>query len=255
MASPNTNFDQVSAVTEKFFVKKLYDNIFDSNPYLKRARDKSYELIDGGEKIVVPLNYAMNGSGGWYSGSETLDTSDTETITAAEYDWKQLYENITIRRIDELKNSGTRRMVNFVKSKMEIAEKSMLDKLSTGLYSDGTDAKSIIGLRLIVGTANTVGSISQSAQSWWQAKVDSTTTTLSIPQMQARDNAATVNNDSPSVVLTTRALYNSYYGLLQPQQRFQDSESAKGGFKSLMFNGKPVLADSYAPANHMFFDP
>jgi hypothetical protein len=53
--------------------------------------------------------------------------------------------------------------------------------------------------------------------------------------------------------MATRANYNRYYALLQPQQRFQDSESAKGGFQSLMFNGIPVLADSHCPANHIFF--
>jgi hypothetical protein len=71
--------------------------------------------------------------------------------------------------------------------------------------------------------------------------------------MQSRDNACTVNNDSPTVIVTTRAMYNSYYALLQPQQRFTDSETAKGGFSSLMFNGKPVISDSYCPSGDMFF--
>jgi hypothetical protein len=71
--------------------------------------------------------------------------------------------------------------------------------------------------------------------------------------MQSRDNLCTVNNDSTTVIVTTRTLYNGYYALLQPQQRFTDSETAKGGFSSLMFNGKPVIADSYCPASNMFF--
>ncbi len=253
MSSPNTNFDQVSAVTQKYFVKKLADNIFDSNPLLQRLKKKAYEKIDGGTQIVVPLNYAMNTSGGWYSGAETLDTSDSETITAATFEWKQDYQNITITRLDELKNSGTAKMVNFVKSKTQIAEKSMIDTFSTGVYSSGTNAKSMLGLRVFASASNTVGGISQSSNSWWQANVDSSTTTLTIAAMQAIDTDCTVNNDMPSVIATTRTLYNSYYALLQPQQRFQDEETAKGGFKSLMFNGKPVLADSYCPANYMFF--
>jgi hypothetical protein len=253
MASPNTNFDQVSAVTQKYYVPKLYDNIFDSNPLLQRLKKKAYEKISGGTQIVVPLNYATNTSGGWYSGAETLDTSDSETITAATFEWKQLYENITIQRMDELKNSGTAKMVNFVKSKMQIAEKSMIDKMSTGLYSSGTNAKSILGLRVFISASNTVGGISQSSNSWWQAQVDSTTTTMSIAALQAIDTDCTVNNDAPTVIVGTRTLYNSYYALLQPQQRFQDEETAKGGFKSLMFNGKPFLADSYAPASHVLF--
>ena len=61
----------------------------------------------------------------------------------------------------------------------------MDDKLGTGLYSNATDAKSIVGLRQIVGSSNTVGGISQTSYSWWQAQVDSSTTTLTIAAMRA----------------------------------------------------------------------
>lgn len=36
------------------------------------------------------------------------------------------------------------------------------------------------------------------------------------------------------------------------QQRFQDMESAKGGFTSLMFNGLPILVDSNCPSGYLF---
>lgn len=246
-------YDQISGITERKFIPKLYDNIFDSDPLLQRAKKKFYQKIDGGTSILVPLNYATNTSGGWYAGAETLSTADNEVITAAEYVWKQVYDNISINRIDELKNSGDAQIIDFVKSKVKIAEKTMSTRLATGLYSSGSDPKSIVGLGTMMSTSNTVGGISQSSYSWWQPKLDSSTTTLTIAAMQARDTAATVNNDAPTVVMTTRTLYNSYYALLQPQQRFQDSESAKGGFQALMFNGKPVLPDSYCTANSMLF--
>jgi hypothetical protein len=247
-------YDQISAITQKKFIPKLYDNVFDSNPLLQRGKKKFYEKVDGGERIIVPLNYAMVTSSGWYQGSETLSTADNENMTAAEYTWKQLYANISINRLDEIKNSGDSQILNLVKQKTKIAEKTMEDKLGTGIYSAGTDPKSIVGLRNIAASITaTVGGISQSSYSWWQPQLDSATTTLTIAAMQSRDNACTVNSDSPTVIATTRSLYNSYYALLQPQQRFMDSETAKGGFSSLMFNGKPVIADSYCPASHMLF--
>jgi hypothetical protein len=76
---------------------------------------------------------------------------------------------------------------------------------------------------------------------------------LSISALQTQFNAASVDNDQPTVALATRANYNRYYALLQPQQRFMDSDTAKGGFSSLMFNGVPLIADSHCPANHVFF--
>jgi len=246
------NYDQLSAITQKKFVAKLYDNVFDSNPILQRLKQKSYEKLDGGERIVVPLNYAQVSASGWYSGADTLSTTDNDVMTAAEYTWKQLYANISITGADERKNSGAAQILALTKNKVKIAEKTMLDKLGTGIYSNGSDTKSIVGLRDIVAVDQTVGGISQSTYSWWQAQVDSTTTVLSLPALQARDNAATVNNDKPTVGVTTRTLYNSFWALLQPQQRFMDASTAKAGFENLMFNGKPVMADSYCPASHFF---
>jgi hypothetical protein len=247
-------YDQVTAITRKKFIPKMVDNIFDSNPALSRAKSKGWlEKLDGGERIMQPLIYASVSASGWYSGAQTLDTSDNQNISAAEYTWKALYTNITIRRDEELKNSGDSQVLSLVKNKIKIAEKNMADLLGTGIYSDGTDSNSIVGLRDIVDTASTVGGISQSTYSWWQGKVDSSSTVLTIPVMQTQFTAASIDNDVPSVGLCTRAIYNSYYNLLQPQQRFQESETAKGGFQNLMFNGAPIIADSHCPSSHLFF--
>ena len=209
------SYDQVTAITRKKFIPKMYDNIFDSNPLLQRAKKGWYEKIAGGDKILVPLNYATTSASGWYSGTDTLDTSDNQNITAAEYTWKQLYANITIRRDEELKNSGDAQVISLVKNKVKIAEKTMSDTLGTGLYSNGSDSNEIVGLRDIVATDQTVGGISQSTSSWWQANVDSSTTTLTISAMQTQWSNATIDSDGPSVVVATRAIFDIYYNLLR----------------------------------------
>lgn len=245
-------YDQISAITLKYYVPKMYDNIFNSNPLLQRHKKKSYEKVDGGTSVMVPLNYAVPSASGWYAGYDTLSTTDNDQITAAEYSWKQLYTNISVSRLDELKNSGDAAILGFVKNKVKISEKQMEDQLGTGIFSNATDAKSIVGIRQIIGTANTVGGISQSANSWWQAQVDSTTTTLSMSAMMTQYNLATINSAAPSVLITTRSIYNTYYGILQPQQRFSDSDTASGGFASLLFNGAPMIPDSHCPANSLW---
>ena len=52
------DYNQVTAISEKYFLKKLADNIFDSNPLAKRAKKNFYRPVDGGEKIMMPLEYA-----------------------------------------------------------------------------------------------------------------------------------------------------------------------------------------------------
>ncbi len=244
-------YDQISAITEKKFIPKMTDNIFDSNPFTKRLKEKSPKL-DGGERIMVPLLYAQTTSNGWFTGADTLSVSDNEQFTAAAYVWKQAYANITVTRLDELKNSGDSAVLNLVKNKVKAAEKTLAATLGTGVYNDGTTSKAIIGLRAIVDSASTVGGIAQGTYSWWQAQEDTTSTTLTMSVLQSLFTDASIGNDSPTVGLATRANYDRYYNLLQPQQRFIDVSTAKGGFASLMFNGIPMIADSYCPANHVF---
>lgn len=245
--------DQLTAITHKKIIPKMFDNIFASNPYLRRIMQSGqYVSQDGGTSIDIPLNYAQTTASGWYSGADTLSTTDNDNITAASYDWKSTYAGISITEEDELKNSGNAGVLKLLASKSQIAEKTLRDNLGTGLYSDGSTAKSIIGLRDIVATDQTVGGISQTTNSWWQAQVDPSTTTMTMSALNNVYENATEDTEKPSVIFSTKANYNRYYNLLQPQQRFMDSDTGKGGFQSLMFNSSPWIVDSHVPANSVY---
>lgn len=240
----------ISAITRRKFIPKLVDNIQTSNALLMRIPK---ETLDGGDDIRQPVWYAFSSTGGWYSGSEGLNTATEDKKTALVFDWKQLYYNISITGLDKLKNAGDSKVIDHVKSEIQIAEGSAKRDFGTGLYSAGTLPKSIIGARVFVATSSTYGGISQSSESWLQAQVDATTTVLSLGKMQERWEAATEDNDTPTIITTTGTLFNSYWAKLQPQQRFADGDLGKGGFKSLLFNGAPIVVDSYCPSGFMYF--
>jgi hypothetical protein len=245
--------DQLTAITHRYIMPKMFDAIFDSNPTLKRILSSGqYISIPGGTSVDIPLNYAQASATGWYSGADSLNTNDQENISVARYGWCSLYAGMAITEEDELKNGGSAGVLKLLASKAQIAEKTIKDQLGTGLYSDGTTAKSIAGLRDIVAVDQTVGNIAQSTNSWWQGQVDSTTTTTTIAAVNTQYENATIDNEKPTVLLSTRSIYTKYYNLLQPMQRFTDSETAKGGFVNLMFNGVPWISDSHCPSNHLF---
>lgn len=245
-------YDQISAITEKKFVPKLVDNIFNRSALLKKLKAKE-KPQSGGDKVMVPLNYATTTASGWYQGSETLDTADNDVITAFEFEWKQLYAAISITRRDELRNSGDAAIINFVKSKVEIAEKTMGDTLGTGLFSAGTNSKSIQGLSLAVNTTGTYGGLAHGSYSWMNGTVDSSTTTLTISAMQSLYGDCGDGDDYPDLCVGDQDMFDRYYALLQPQQRFQsDDETAKGGFKHLMFNSAPFIADNHAASGDLY---
>lgn len=252
MAGPNTNYNNLSAITRDLFIPRMVDNIYNSNPLLQRWR-KNQLVKTGGNKIVQPLLYAKSTAGGWYSGSDTLNTTPNDTFTNAEWEWAQSHEAITISRADELKNGGEGQIIDFVKASVQNAEESLADRLGTGLFNAGTTPNAIIGLRLMVAATGTYGNIAKATYSWWQSQVNSTSTALTLPLMQAMYGDCSIGNSKPTVLVGTQDIYDDYYNLLQPQQRFTDTKTVDAGFENIMFNRAPVLVDSHCPSGYLFF--
>lgn len=244
----------INSITKRKFIPKLADEVNTSNALLLyMGKNGGMDTVEGGTDIRQPLRYTRFSARGWYSGTETLDTSYNEKKFAMIFPWAQYNVSITISGLDDLKNSGEAKVIDHIKSEVEAAKEDVKDAFGTGLYSSGTDAKSIIGARVFLSTSNTYGGVSQTSNSWLQAKIDSTTTVLSLNAMQSRWEAAKEAPDAPNLITCTESLYNSFFALLQPQQRFTDGETTKAGFQNLLFNGAPVLEDSYCPTSFMVF--
>lgn len=248
------NYGEISSITEKYFIPKLVDQVFTSNVLFQRIKDgQMYQTYEGGEKIIQPVMYAATTASGSYSGTDTLDTTANDQITAAEFNFKQYYANITISRSDELKNSGKAQVIDFVKSKVQIAEKTLNDNLGTDLYNTGSNAKALTGLRLAVaGTGTTYGGISRTSYSWWRSQTDSTTTVLSIPAMETMYGSCTVGNEHPTLIVTTQTQWDVFHGLLQPQERYMDENTASAGFPNVLFRQTPLAVDNHCPTGYMF---
>lgn len=244
----------INSITQQYFVPKLVDNVQNSMALLVQLKKKGkMTTVDGGTLINVPVSYARNTTVMNYSGTDVLDTSYQEKKTSLQFDWKQKNAAITISGLDMLKNAGAAKVIDHVKSETKLAERDMKDSFATGLYSSGSDAEDIVGARVFLSTSNTYGGIVQSAESWLQAKIDSTTTALSLAKMQERYEAAKIDDDKPGLITTTETQFNIFWALLQPQQRFVDADMAKSGFSALGFNGASVIEDSYVPSGYMVF--
>ena len=246
------DFDQINAVTKRFFVPELADNVFVATPELRRSKEKCLKKVDGGTKIIQPLEYA-SGVFEWFSGAQTLSTADSDVLTAASYDWRQCTAPVSISRLDELKNMGAAQVVDFVQAKMKNAKKTMSQNMSVAIFNAGTDPLAPVGLRAIVDTASTIGGIAQGTYSWWQAKVDSSTTTTSLAALENNYLLCSEDTEKPTVGYTTKAIFGRIWGLMQPQQRFADEKSADAGWDSLLLNGTPMLVASNCPASHFFW--
>lgn len=243
----DSSLDAISSITRKYFYPLLADNINTSNVALMKMRKNA---ISGGTDLRQPVRY-QRGVQENYSGSETLNTSYVEKKFAFIFNWKQKNFPVVISGLDDIKNNGPEAVLDHVKTEMQAAQEDALDSFGTGIYSAGTDTKDIDGARIFLSTSNTYGGIAQSTNSWAQSNIDSTTTTLSLSALQTQYEAAKEGADAVDLITFDETQFNTFWSLLQPQQRFSDGDTAKAGFKNLMFNGAVCAEDSYAPSGHV----
>ncbi len=260
------NVGVLLATTLKNYRKTLTDNIHRSNAvWLLMKENGSMRTEDGGERIVEPLMYGKNSTAGSYSGYDTLDTTPQTGIDAAEFNWKQYSVSISISGEEQRKNAGSSRVVNLLEAKIQQAELSLKESLTTGLFSDGTGngSKNLTGLEAMVLGSGTYGGINSAApNTWWQAGVESTSEALGLPKMRTGYNTASVGgNDAPDLIVTTQTLFESYETLFtttgsNTNWRTETSGSKKvadGGFQTLQFKGVPIVWDEQCPSGTMYF--
>lgn len=253
--------DAVLATTLAYYEKKLSDNIFKKTPLLEKLlRDGNKKIIDGGESIVVPLMYGSNSTVGWYSGYGTIDTTPQEGITAAKYAWKQLGGTVTISGKEARQNSGAEQIINLLKAKTDQLEKTMAETLGAAMFlTTGTDSNAIpLSLPTLVAAGTyTVGSLAHATYSWWQSQTGTAASFAAngLDTMRTMFNNCTVQDqsDKPNIIITTQTIFEYYEKLLQPQERFQNSQTADAGFQNLLFKGVPLTWDSYCTAGKMYF--
>ena len=68
----------------------------DRNDINEKPKSKGkIDTVSGGYEIQMALEYAENGTYQRYAGYEELNTSASDVLTSAKYDWKQVALHIT----------------------------------------------------------------------------------------------------------------------------------------------------------------
>lgn len=269
MATPNLS--EIVTTTIDNRSRTLADNVSKSHALLDRLEKKGKaKAADGGRRIVQEIEYAENGTFGWYSGYDTLNISPQEVFTAAEYDWKQCAVAVSISGLEQLQNSGEEAFIDLLESRVSNGERTMRNQMGLAVYGDGTAAggKAIGGAQLLIAdapTTGTVGNINRANWSFWRNQAfDATTdfgaamTSANVLSYMARTWLTLVRgNEKPDLITTDNNYYRLYWESLLPQQRFTSAAMAEAGFESLKYQSADVVFDGGigggCPTNHMYF--
>lgn len=250
MASPNSTFTEMVTTTLRKHYREVTDNVSANNALYSRMKKKgNIKTEDGGYEIAIPLDYAENGTYQRYSGYDPLDTSASDVLSAAKYDWAQVALHVTASGRELRMNNGEAAMIKLVKARVKNAMRTAANNMSVDIYSTGALSNQIGGLGALVtadGTG-TVGGIVSGTYTFWKNKFSQTGTpsaTTIIGEMNTLWLTLVRGNDKPDLIVSSQDFYNYYESALQANQRYASSQSASAGFESLKYKTADVIFDS-----------
>jgi hypothetical protein len=196
---------------------------------------------------------------------DTLNISQSDVISAAEYQWRNIAINVVSSGNELRKNSGDSRIINLAKGKIKNALRTFNNNFSSDMYSAGALSNQINGLQTIIADTptNIVGGIDASLWTFWQ------NTVLDASVVGVTPSATTIENglmlplwlsidrgpdDQPDLIVMS----NDYYAFFEASQtsikRYTDSQRANGGFVTLKYKNADVLFDgnSGIPSAHIY---
>tara|TARA_R110000868_G_scaffold147763_1_gene369363 strand:+ start:4067 stop:5029 length:963 start_codon:yes stop_codon:yes gene_type:complete len=266
MASPNTTFTELVSTTFRKHRKEIKDNLSNRNALLKYMMKRgNYRKEDGGLTIATPLDYAANSTYQRYSDWDTLNINQSDVISAAEYQWRQIALNVVASGRELRINSGESRIINLAKGRIKNAIRTFNNNFSSDLYSSGSATNQINGLQAIIAdtNTNTVGGIDASVWTFWQNKVFDASVNSVTPSATTIEGSMMLPtwldldrgpDDQPDLIVADNLYYQYFEGSQASLKRYNDVSKADAGFVSLKYKNADVIYDgnSGIPAAHMY---
>lgn len=271
MTSPNSTFTELVSTTFRNHARDVKDNISRNNAlYARLATKGNIRSEDGGLTIAQPLDYNSNGTYQRYSGYDLLNIQQSDVITAAEFQWRQIALNVVASGLELRTNSGSNAIIKLAKARIKNAMRTFKNNFSYDLYADGTLPNQINGLQALVADAGTgtVGGIDSSVWGFWANAVQSAAAPLQgggavVPSATTMETGIMLplwlnqvrGDDKPDLIVASNDYFTFYEGSQVAIKRYTSAGEAEGGFTSLKYKNADVIFDggSGIPAAHMYF--
>lgn len=271
------NLSDIVSTTIQSRSGALADSVTKNNALLLKLKNRgNVKTISGGNVIMQELMYndAGTDNSGSYSGYDTIDITPNSPISAAQFDLKQYASAVSISGFEMLQNSGKEQIIDMLEGRIQVAEGQLMNRISAGIYSDGTGngGKDITGLQAAISTtptSGTYGGINRANWTFWRNAAFSGVTdggaAVSNTNIQSYMNRLAVQlvrgTDRPDMIVADNNYYRFFLESLQAIQRVTSEESAAAGFTSIKYLGAGLNCDVYLdggiggsiPSNRMYF--
>jgi hypothetical protein len=237
-------------------------NQWAENAFLKELERQGFiKKVDGGAQFEATLDWRRN-PGAQFMANEldAMATSKTDVLTAAVYDPAEIGVPLVFSRADEAKNPARNQKVALAKSIMENGFNSHDELIEQGLFALSTQG--FLGLLTQVpdsGQSNT-GGIDGAVEAWWR---NYSTTYLAagtnlVAKLTTAWNSTSKGSGSsmtPTLLVSDGATQALFEGTQTSLQRFNDTQDAKAGFKTLGFKTARYIFSQFANTRIYLLNP
>jgi hypothetical protein len=274
--------ERVTDITYQNIMPSIVDQINNSNVLLARLLNKPGTWK--GVTETQPIQTANSTTGGSFSGMDTFPTAATNNTRLYTWYVAAYEQSVVVPGIERAVNSGSdKQVLKLLTTRMDEAKTSANQAVGQIAYGYGA-GKDFDGLGLIVdnGTSTaSYGGLTRATSPYVNADVTATLNgTITLDYLSSEfDNvsAAGSTSESPTIGLTTKAIWTFVEGLIQPmvsarydtlQLRGYDrvdggtpngitrpgtETSAFAGFNAINYRGRPLVADDNATSGTFFW--
>lgn len=271
MGIPLGNF--VSTTTRQRFFNKAVDNAYTGNVLFERLRGTARPW-SGGRQVTQPLIVSNRTQASSFSSFDTLPTAQEDVRQMASADpCEYTSDPITFSGIQLAVNKGPEAFLDAMAVEFTDVARNLAEKIGADLYGDGTanNSKAINGLVYHDDDGTNVvtwQNLSRSTYANLNSLLTAQSGALSFTNLATDTDAATRGNDTPTVIVTTPAVFSIIERLVTPTLFINyngprgsgatpGSPGAGGnalnyGASSISWRGIPIISDEMATAGNIF---
>jgi len=209
----------------------------------------------GGSPILFPLRYAAINVQvvGANPMSITPPNAITDILSAASFDWAELYAQIAIdfRDINKV-SDNPERAATMMRRYAESAIRDFYKLINTSLHGTGTGTETShggFGFYLDGAATGTLGGIPKS-NTWWRARLKTSVGAMSVDKLDTWIVELSADYESPQLFVSTPAIISRVRSLLQAGERVVNAggENQEFGALAVSYAGVLLVADASCPA-------
>lgn len=276
--------DRVIDITYQEILPSIVDQINNSNVFLSRVLSTPDRW--SGVTMTQPIETANSTTGGSFSGMDTFSTAATNNTRLMTWYLAAYEQSVVVPGIERAVNANSdKQVLKLISTRLDEAKVSMSVQIGQLFYGFGA-GKDFDGLGLIVDNGTNTSSyagITRSTSPFINGDVTAVTNgIITLDYLSSEfDNvsAASSNSESPTMGLTTKAIWTYIEGLIQPMvsARYEtvgvhgydrvDGGTPKGmavpvgdarlsgfgGFNAINYRARPLVADDTCTSQTFFW--